>query len=287
MNLLKKIRVKLYYLRLDLFRKNLLKKLINYSSTSLGSKYKSEINFLKEHGLTVFPYSFIKNYSKSEIKINKIDNLMCVEYFGKNLFFPKNFSHNQIIDYAYGLFLEQDELSPHSYNSPIFRIDNDDILLDIGCAEANYSLSMIEQVKKVYLFEPNEIWIQPLQHTFSNWKNKVEIFNQRYGDRNELNHPDLSREFLNQNILIKIDVDGNEREVLELIEPLFSIAKSVKIAICTYHQNNDADDFDNFFKTNGFQTRFGRGYMLFYYDRQIQKPYLRPGVLFAYRNMNV
>lgn len=287
MDLLKKIRVKLYYLRLDLFRKNLLRKLINYSSTSLGSKYKSEISFLKEHGLTVFPYPFIKNYSKSEIKINKIDNLMCVEYFGKNLFFPKNFSQNQIIDYAYGLFLEQDELSPHSYNSPIFRINSDDILLDIGCAEANYSLSIIEQVKKVFLFEPNEIWIQPLQHTFSNWKNKVEIFNQRFGDKNELNHTDLSREFLNQNILIKIDVDGNEREVLELIEPLFSIAKSIKIAICTYHQNNDADDFDNFFKTKGFQTRFGRGYMLFYYDRQIQKPYLRPGVLFAYRNMDV
>lgn len=283
MNLIKKFRVWLYYIRLKHFRSKLLKNIIKYSKTPSGEIFRTEANFLRENGVGVFPYPFIFNYNRENIKVKIIDGFPVVDYKGKDLFFPKSFSDGKIINYVHNLFLEQDQDSPHSYKTQLFQIDENDVLIDIGCGEANYSLEIIEKIKKVYLFESNKIWIEPLNRTFSNWENKVTIFNQKFGFQKDSLTNNFVNDLSSQNLLFKIDVDGNEREVLKSIEKLFLTSKNIKVAICTYHQNLDASEFETYFKSKGFLTQFGNGFMLFYYDRKIKKPYLRPGILFAYK----
>lgn len=47
------------------------------------------------------------------------------------------------------------------------------MIADIGSAEGNFSLSNIENVKKVYLFESDKEWIEALEATFRPWRDKV------------------------------------------------------------------------------------------------------------------
>ena len=46
------------------------------------------------------------------------------------------------------------------------RIDENDVLVDVGCAEALLSLDVIEKLKKVYLVESNKMWLYGVKATF-------------------------------------------------------------------------------------------------------------------------
>ena len=50
-----------------------------------------------------------------------------------------------------------------------------EIVVDIGAADGNFGLSIIEKVSKLYLFEPQKSWHKALQATFKPWEDKVEI----------------------------------------------------------------------------------------------------------------
>ena len=52
--------------------------------------------------------------------------------------------------------------------------------------------------------------------------------------------------------------------------------------VCTYHNTEDADMFDNYFKGKGFSTSFSKGYM-FVDGLETIRPELRKGVLRASR----
>ena len=55
--------------------------------------------------------------------------------------------------------------------------------------------------------------------------------------------------------------------------------ENIKIAICIYHNQNDAFEFENFFQKLGFETEFSQGYMLFHHDKNLRYPFFRKGVL--------
>ncbi len=278
--MLNKLRLRLWVIRENHFRKKLFKKISKYSETVEGRKFLPEAQYVLAHGLGVFPYPFVEKYDKEDIIIKLEDGFPVVDYLGKAMYFPKDMPLRKVRHYVNDLVMEQDRLSPHSYRSPIYEVDDQDVLIDIGCAEGNYSLEMVDRVKKLYLFEANTNWIDSLNLSFSPWKHKVSIVNERFGAQAKSSN-DLIEAFAGQNLLFKIDVDGSEREVLKTIEPIFSVARSIKIAICTYHQNADASEFESYFKSRNFETRFGNGLMLFFYDKKIKPPYFRPGVLFA------
>lgn len=283
-NLFQKLRLWLYVQRQNRFEEKLKKAILKFTATPEGKKFESEGAFIARHGLSVFPYPFQFKYDRSKVELGFSEGYPFFEYKGKPLFLPNELSRDKAKAYANEVLMEQDEESPHVYRTSLFKLDQEDILLDIGCGDANFSLENIETVKKAFLFEANPQWIIPVEKTFRKWKDKVVFFNKRLGL--ELDSVDLSQleELWDQQVVLKIDVDGAERQVLKLLEPLFSKLKSIKIAICTYHQNQDARDFEEWFQTRGFETKFGKGFMLFHPDTHIQKPYFRPGVLFAYRN---
>jgi hypothetical protein len=102
-------------------------------------------------------------------------------------------------------------------------------------------------------------------------------------DENSENSVSLNRFFAEREKpdFIKIDVEGFENKVIMGSSKIFEDKRNIKLAICTYHKQDDFDTFSLFFKNAGFSTSSSPGYMIF--RRAIKKPYLRRGILRVWR----
>ncbi len=241
------------------------------------------INYLKKHRVSAFPYDFTKKYRPADIPLWK-DNetgLSYTLYQGKRLYYKDSRNRHAAAKYFNSLLMEQDPDSPHRYLDEHFRVDPGDVVVDIGAAEGNFSIDIIEKVKKVYLFEADPLWLKALHTTFAPWKEKVEIIPKMVSARSGDTAVSLDDFFRNREPLdfIKIDVDGAEKQVIDGMKDLLANKKIKKIALCTYHRQQDADIFSRLLKEYGYGIRFSKGYMIF--RKRIEAPYLRRGVLKA------
>lgn len=57
-------------------------------------------------------------------------------------------------EYYRGISIEQDICSPHRYFTDDFSVPNNAVVIDAGVAEGNFSLSIIEHVKKYIYLNP-------------------------------------------------------------------------------------------------------------------------------------
>lgn len=60
-----------------------------------------------------------------------------------------------------------------------------------------------------------------------------------------------------------------------------NVKKIQRAALCTYHNQNDAESIKNFLINEKLKVNFSDGYMLFLYDKNLNEPYLRKGVIIA------
>ena len=65
------------------------------------------------------------------------------------------------------------------------------------------------------------------------------------------------------------------------LESLIQKSKEMKIALCTYHAQEDYEKYSKILKSFGFEVSHSNGYMIFYWDKNLDYPYLRRGVLRA------
>ena len=277
--------------RTIILKKNLRKKILGYlTSLPLGelSEEKKEIlNFLKNNEIRIFPYSFNDNYSPEEIEVftDGENGLKYVLQEGKRLYFKRRWSEARIKRAYSDLMREQDPESPHRYLSDSFTVTCEDVLADIGAAEGNFSLAVIDKVKKVYLFEYEREWAEALRATFAPWKDKVEIVNKYVAGHEDESHVRFDKFYSEKKDItfLKIDVDGAESEVLGSFDDIFKSDDKLKIALCTYHKNNDEKDFTALLLSHRFSVTPSKRYMIHFYDKQIKEPYLRRGLLRAVR----
>ena len=162
-------------------------------------------------------------------------------------------------------------------------------MVDVGAAEGNFSLSVVEKADRIFLFETDKQWIEALEATFAPWKEKVTIVNKFVGDQTTGKFIRLDDFFkdLSGNYFLKVDVEGAESELIQGAENLFTMAKNIKAVICTYHKQNDQYEIDNLLKKRDFTTHFSDGFMLFYYDKKIGPPYFRKGLVRAEKNSKI
>lgn len=253
--------------------------------TSLNEEEKIALEYLRNNKLTVFPYAYQHNYNRKNIKVYKDETLKLkyILYDGKRLYFKRKSSIRGIKRNYNFLLIEQDINSPHRYLTNNFDVDSNNILVDVGAAEANLALSVIEKVKKVYLFETDKDWIEALNATFSPWKDKVEIINKFVSNKNDEKHVSLDKFFENKENFnfLKIDAEGAEADILDGCKRLLSTNTHLKMAICCYHKPNDAVEFNEFLVKKNFSVSFSKGYMIFPEPKTFSPPYLRKGVLRA------
>jgi hypothetical protein len=204
---------------------------------------------------------------------------------GKRLYFKRKWSVARIKKSFHDLTLEQDEMSPHRYLSDSFGVQENDVVADFGAAEGNFTLSIIERINKAYLFEYDPEWIEALEMTFQPWKDKVEIVPKFVSDKNDEKHCSGDVFFKDKEIsFLKIDVDGGERGLLKGFEKTLQQTTNMKIALCTYHQHNDEQEFTALLEKMNYNVTPSRGYMIFHYDKKLKAPFIRRALVRAKKN---
>jgi hypothetical protein len=268
-------------------RKDILKHFASLPVNEVNDEQKEVLSYLENNPVRIFPYPFHDNYSAEKIDVffDAENGLRYVIQEGKRLYFKKRWSEKRIKRAYSDLVREQDIDSPHRYLKDSFTIGNDEVLADIGAAEGNFSLSVVEKVKKIYLFEYDHEWIEALRATFAPWAEKVEIINKYVSDSDDESHVRFDTFYKKNKDLtfLKIDVDGAESIVLSSCDEVFKGPGSFKVALCTYHKNNDEKDFTTLLKNHGFSITPSKGYMIHYYDKKMKAPFLRRGLIRATR----
>jgi len=278
-------------IRTVFLKKSLRYKILNYFASrpdnEVNGEQKEVIHYIENNEVRILPYKFHSNYSPDKIEViyDPERGMRYVIQDGKRLYFKKRWSEKRIQRAYCDLMREQDQESPHRYLTDLFTIGNNDVLADIGAAEGNFSLAVIERVKKVYLFEYDQEWIEALRATFSPWPDKVEIINKFVSVKNDKNNIrfDTFFETGKDVTFLKIDVDGAEDIVLSSCESVFKTSKSFKVALCTYHKQEDEKVFTRMLKDYGFAVTPSKGFMINYYDKKLKAPYLRRGLIRAVR----
>ena len=249
---------------------------------------KELVNYVRNNGVQIFPYSFTNKYHQESIEVfhDEACGMKYVLLNEKRLYFKRKWSVKRIQKSFHDLTLEQDEMSPHRYLSTSFNLDENDVLADFGAAEGNFTLSVIERIKKAYLFEYDPEWIEALQMTFKPWKDKVEIVPKFVSDKNDDKHCSGDVFFKDKPLsFMKIDVDGGERSLLKGFEHTIEMANPMKIALCTYHQHDDELEFSNWLKSKQYNVKPSSGYMIFHYDKKLKAPYIRRALIRATKNV--
>ena len=268
-------------------KRNILKHFAYLSENEINDEQRKVLKYLENNKVRIFPYLFNDNYSPDKIEVifDRVTGMRYVLQEGKKLYFKKRWNEKRIKRAYSDLLREQDIDSPHRYLTDTFTVGENDVIADIGAAEGNFSLAVIDKVKKIYLLEYNPEWIEALKATFAPWSDKVEIIGKYVSDKDDVSHIRLDTFYEDKKDLnfLKIDVDGAEAIVLDHCKEIFKSDKPFKVVLCTYHKNNDEKDFTPLLRNHGFSVNPSKGYMIHYYDKKMKAPYLRRGLIRAIR----
>ena len=201
---------------------------------------------------------------------------------GKKLYMsPKMNTKEKVLKYYCGICMEQDKQSPHAYMNEQFGVEEGDIVVDVGVAEGNFSLQVIDKVSKIYMIESDKDWIKALEYTFSEYKDKVIIIKKFVSDYT-FGSTDTLDNMINEKVnFIKIDIEGCECEALLGAKQLIKNSDKLRCAICAYHRDNDEMYIDEIARMLEMKGSLVKGYM-WYPVGQKQKyisPILRRGVI--------
>lgn len=260
--------------------------LITRYKSSQDSDIQNILYYLKEHPLQVFNYSFVENYIKEDfdIKFDSDKRLYYTIYLDKKMYFSKDFKNEgRVREYLRSICLEQDINSPHKYLTDTFTVPNNAVVIDAGVAEGNFALSIVDRVKKIYLFEPDTEWAEALKYTFEPYMDKVVIINK--GISNYINGSTTTIDETIGDLLvdfIKMDIEGEEFYALQGAEKCISSSKHMKCVICTYHQEFAYQAIKGILNSFDFHIETSKGYMWYPDNCSIMRPpVLRRGVIRA------
>ncbi len=232
----------------------------------------------------ILPYEFVFDYVSSNVQVLKDEDsgLYYVMHNGKKLFYSSDHTDPAKVAFTYNcICIEQDLRSPHRYLTDSFKVNEGDTVLDIGAAEGNFALDVIEEAGRVILFETDEKWIEALKLTFEPWRDKVEIVNKFVSNVDNEKCITLKKLFSETKIdFIKMDVEGAEVEILESSEDILKDANDLKLAVCTYHTSSDKESVEKILNKCGYDCEATPGFMLFIYSH-LTPPYFRKVLLRA------
>jgi hypothetical protein len=248
------------------------------------------IHWFENNRFAVFPYDFTKKYPPEEIEVfvDETCKMKYVLHDNKRLYFPRYWSATYVRHYYNTLRIEQDKDSPHRYETADHTVKKGDIIADIGAAEGIWALTYAEEAEKIYLFECEPMWIDALKKTFAPWEEKVSIISRYVSNTSNGVHITLDdfmkKEHIDRIDFIKADIEGAERQLLEGADEVFLAQNDIKLILCTYHRKNDGTYIKEYLENKNFNTEYSKRYMLFIYDKELDIPYIRRGVIRATKN---
>lgn len=243
------------------------------------------LNHMKSHGVNVFNGAYAEFYHDKKYEVIFDDEVGMFYHIwnGKKMYLKKSLSSkDKAANYIKGLYMEQDKESPHRYLTEDYKINEGDVIIDAGVAEGFFSLDSIDLVKKVYMVEPDEEWLEALKYTFAAYREKVEIVPYFLSDTVSENTITLDAIGEKDSInLIKMDIEGYEIKALEGAKEILKKGEK-KFLICSYHKENDEKNIKCILEQNQYCYENSKGYMFFLYG-ELDKPEFRRGIVRGYR----
>lgn len=236
--------------------------------------------------ISLFPFP---NNKKERVTyfLDKQCGLPYVIVGGKRLYFPKNFSKQDVISNAENLILEQKEGCPHRYIEDSTVLTNDMVIVDAGCAEANFTLKNIDKVQKAVLIEADSNWAEALKKTFEPWADKVKIIYTYVSDVTDecnMTIDDILKEEKCEKVFLKMDLEGYGLKALHGAKNTLSNKKCYVASAC-YHTQEECKTFYDFFQTYfpDYSLETSEGYIFPYFFHDFHYPYFRK-VMFRAHN---
>lgn len=230
------------------------------------SKFLKYFEYIKNYGYMRHLYLFRHDYADFNVKLqyDVNDGLPYVELPDnkRKLYFRNDMEPEKIKRLFKELIIEQDLRSPHRYFDDVKELSGKR-LLDVGSAEGLITLLAIEELKHAYIFECDEKWIEALNKTFAPYNDKVTIIRKYVGDKDNDECITLDTFvdcILDEDLFLKMDIEGMERVALSGAQRLFSESKSLNFAICTYHNNDDFNVISEFLKKHKCHYTSQHGY---------------------------
>ncbi len=244
------------------------------------------INYLSCNPARMYCYSFYDQCMKNKENIyyDNIENLYYGIYESKKIYLSEEYdSFEKASSYFTFVCLEQHIASPHRYISANFNIESGEVGIDIGAAEGIFALQIIDKVEHVYLIESDENWINALHITFKPFKDKITFIKAFISDKSINNAFRLDDLFFNKKIdFIKMDIEGEEFNALKGANSIIQ-KNSPKLAICTYHYEDEYKEIKQFLEENNYKCNHSKGFLLCQGDWELEKDEtdFRRALLFA------
>ncbi len=240
----------------------------------------------KNNELTFFNQFQYQSAQCNEVYWDIENNMPYVFYKGRKLYYPRTYRgfivrNNSLYVVSYRE-IEQHEKSPHRYlNDKIFIKDND-IVVDAGAREGEFALPYIDSIKKLYLIESDEEWVEALKITYRDYKDKVKIIPKLLMDEVNEYSTTLAEIIQEKKVdFIKMDIEGAEVKALSVSQTLLK-ENNIRCAICCYHRKGDREKIEKIFEDVGYKHFASNGYVVFISDPDIFKEKdFRKGIIYA------
>jgi hypothetical protein len=274
-------------LRLRRLRREILDYYSHLPPEAVDAEAAEVLSWLRRHPLGVFPYDFAEAYHQLDIPLHRDsgNGLFYTLWEDKRLYYGEGGSKRRARRYFRSLHLEQDVRSPHRYLTAAFDVREGDVVVDVGAAEGNFALSVVERAGHVWLLEPGPEWSRALEATFAPWSHKVTIVPVLAGDRDEGPYTSLDRLLAAEGRVdfIKADVEGAEGAVIRGAAQTIGRNRGIRLAVCTYHRQRDAAELSALIQGLGMSVEYSSGYLIFHYgrDNEVRPPYLRKALIRA------
>ncbi len=222
------------------------------------------LEYLRKNDLQVFNYDFVRKYKEMnfDIQFDEACGMYFVYHEGKRLYFERSLKdREQVADYYRGVLMEQDKESPHRYMDEGFHVEEGDVVVDIGVAEGNFSLQVIDRVSKLYIIESDDGWVEALKETFKCYKEKVVIIKKFVTSLDSGKYATLDSLIEEPVDFMKIDIEGNEWDALLGAKKLIGRSENLKCAVCAYHGDFDEILIKDVFGKYGMKVSVTPGYM--------------------------
>lgn len=245
--------------------------MLEYCYTSENREELREIgkNVVRTRRKNVF--SFDWKMEKVEPVYDEEAGMYYVMEQGKPMYLPIEMypTESAVSYYVNVLHMEQDLRSPHRYINERMEVPEGAVVLDAGVAEGNFSIGIIDKVKKLYLVECDPRFIHALKWTFKDYMDKVVIVDKFLSGHEDAQCTTIDAITQGEPLdYLKMDIEGAEVDALQGGEKTIAASPNLKCNVCVYHRFHDNEVITEFLQGHGMEVENTPGYIMFHLDEE-------------------
>lgn len=250
------------------------------------AEFEEILEVVRQEPRTIIPYKFVERYNRMAVDV--FDDPEKQLPYGlvdqQRIYFPSTFDHDEIRYRVRQSLWEQADESPHRYFHEKNAPPKGKYAVLLGASDCIFAMKIIHCFEKVFLFEADLKWHEPMRQTLSGFEKKVEVVDKYVSDRKEDGCITLDKYFrgsYEKVDYIQADIEGGEINMLLGAKELVERSPKLALSICCYHNAHDEAQIRDFLRARGYVVRTSERYMLPFNQYPLRYPYLRRGVLYA------